>query len=68
MAFNPASWDASPDGVVGALEEHRARRNAIDQLGLRPLSPALRLLLWSLRGYVLFMLIVVAVNVVENLH
>lgn len=54
-------------GLVGAvLEEYRMSQDSIDQLGKRHLGPWTKTLMWVLRAYVLFMIIVVIVNVVQS--
>lgn len=56
------------DWVEEALAEHLASKARIDQLGLLKLSPATKGLMWVLRAYVIFMITVVAVNVVQQVH
>lgn len=56
------------DWVEEALAEHLSSKARIDQLGLLKLSPAIKGLMWVLRAYVIFMITVVAVNVVQQVH
>jgi len=67
-----AQWtvtdNAEPLPWTLLLEEHRETREHMAHLGLRRLNPALRVLIWALRIYVLFMVVVVAVNVAQTLH
>lgn len=66
--WHPGAPTATPSWNLAVLEEHQARRRHIEQLGRRPLSLPLRCLLWSLRAYVLFMMVVIAVSVWQTLH
>ncbi len=66
--WHPGSALPSPTGSRAILAEHHARRRHIEQLGRRRLSLPLRCLLWSLRAYVLFMMVVIAVSVWQTLH
>ncbi|WP_053961189.1 hypothetical protein [Sulfobacillus thermosulfidooxidans] len=50
------------------LEDHNKARQHIEELGLLPLSPALKGTIWGLRIYVLFMIVVVVMNVIQNMH
>lgn len=54
--------------VDEALTEYRSSLAAIERLGLKTLSPGLRILIWALRVYVLFMVVVVVINVLHTLH
>ncbi len=54
--------------VREAVLECRQSRERVDQLGLKPLTRGLKALIWGLRIYVLFMVVVVAVNLMENLR
>jgi hypothetical protein len=50
------------------LQERRQVARKIQSLGRAKLSPGIRKVLWLLRIYVLFMLAVVAINLVELMH
>jgi hypothetical protein len=54
--------------VAEALNDYRSSLQAIDELGLLAMSPALKGLIWGLRLYVLFMVGVVVINVIQTLH
>ncbi len=54
------------DGDV--LAYHRTARERIERLGLSQLAPVTRAMLWGLRGYVVFMAVVVAVQVARAWH
>ncbi|OLZ10999.1 hypothetical protein [Sulfobacillus thermosulfidooxidans] len=69
--MNSAQWssqtkDALPIDTL--LEDHNKARQHIEELGLLPLSPALKGTIWGLRLYVLFMIVVVVMNIIQNLH
>jgi hypothetical protein len=48
------------------LQEHQETQKRIHELGVRPLSPALKALMWTLRIYVILMIIAVVVNVTQS--
>jgi len=54
--------------IQEAVQEYRVSAAQAESLGLRPLSPAVKTLLWALRGYVLFMVIIVIWNIVTMVH
>jgi len=60
--------DAQKPWVDEVLAEHRASQVQINQLGLLKLSPGLKGLMWLLRLYVIFMVVVVIVNVFQQIH
>ncbi|CAB1128245.1 protein of unknown function [Candidatus Hydrogenisulfobacillus filiaventi] len=51
--------------AAALLGEHRASRERIARLGLRPLGPGLRALIWALRVYVLLMVVLTVVSVLR---
>lgn len=51
-----------------AVAEYRESSSHIEGLGLRPLGTGLKSLIWGLRLYVLFMVVVVILNIVQTLH
>lgn len=55
------------DHLAEVLEEHVEMQRYMATLGLRPLSPMLRGLIWALRFYVVFMLVAVIINVTHTL-
>ncbi len=55
-----------PDGDV--LAYHRTARQQVERLGLGQLGRGTRVMLWGLRGYVVFMAVVVAVQVAQAWH
>jgi|GEM_PF-977026 len=67
-ALHPADLDRDPSAVLTLLEPDQLVGAKAAHLGLRPVSRGLRVLLWALRAYVVFMLIVVAIQVVRSLH
>lgn len=58
----------NPELVSELLQEHKQNMKQTSQLGLRRLGPGLKITIWSLRLYVLFMLIVVIMNIMQTLH
>ncbi|MCL5065410.1 MAG: hypothetical protein M1600_10135 [Firmicutes bacterium] len=60
--------DAQKIWVDEVLAEHRASQVQIEQLGLLKLSTGLKGLMWLLRLYVIFMVVVVIVNVFQQTH
>ncbi|PWI58428.1 hypothetical protein BM613_03810 [Sulfoacidibacillus thermotolerans] len=56
-----------PEVIEETLREHKEALQKVEQLGLRPLSPLVRVTIWGLRLYVLFMVVIVIVNVIQNL-
>lgn len=70
-SVNPSQnewWLRNEDLVEEALSEYRTSLASIEKLGLKQLSPGLKILIWALRGYVLFMVVVVIINVIQTLH
>ncbi|NMP22871.1 hypothetical protein HIJ39_10975 [Sulfobacillus sp. DSM 109850] len=51
-----------------AVAEYRESAAHIEGLSLRPLGSGLKSLIWGLRLYVLFMVVVVILNIVQTLH
>jgi hypothetical protein len=58
----------NPHLVKKALQEHKESQNKIEHLAERKLGPGLKILLWGLRFYVVFMVAVVGINVFQSLH
>lgn len=54
--------------VDQALNDYRQSVEHSQRLGLRSLPRGLRIVIWALRLYVLFMVAVVLMNLLENLH
>lgn len=52
--------------VEQLLQEHYEAQERIHRLGLRPLSPGLKALMWTLRIYVILMIVAVVVNVIHS--
>lgn len=65
--IGPEPAQADPD-LEEALQEYQAALAHIQGLGIKPLSPSLKALIWGLRLYVVFMAIVVVFNVIQTLH
>lgn len=59
---------AQPDLVQQVLEEHAQGLDRTERLTLRKLGPGLKVTIWLLRVYVLFMVVVVIINVFQNVH
>ncbi len=68
LATPEGSLEISTEWMEEALAEHRMSQIQVEQLGLLKLSPALKGLMWLLRLYVLFMVTVVVVNVIQQMH
>lgn len=60
--------DAREFTVQELLEDHDAAVHMVNHLGRLPLSRTLKIIIWSLRIYVLFMVTVVIINAVELVH
>jgi hypothetical protein len=58
----------SPLLVKKALQEHEESQNKTKHLGERKLGPGLKIFLWGLRLYVVFMVVVVVINVSRSIH
>ncbi len=56
------------DFALNLLKEHHESRIKVQQLGLRPIGPGLNILIWSLRLYVLFMILVVVLNTIQTIQ
>ncbi|POB11253.1 hypothetical protein [Sulfobacillus sp. hq2] len=50
------------------LADHESAREKVEKLGRLPLSPTLKVIIWGLRVYVLFMVVVVVINAFEITH
>lgn len=59
---------ASPDWVLEVLEPDQLVAHKHQPFGLRRLSRGTRALMWCLRGYVVFMLVVVAYQAFGGAH
>ena len=55
-----------PEWVDATLREHREAEQRVAELGRRRLSPPLRAVIWGLRVYVLFMVVVVIINIAQH--
>ena len=64
----PAAEDTDPTALLDLLEPDQLVSAKRVPFGRRVLSPALRAVLWGLRAYVLFMLVVVVIEVVRSLN
>lgn len=60
--------DADPAAILDLLEPDQLVSAKRVPFGRRALSPGLRAVLWGLRAYVVFMLVVVVIEVVRSLH
>lgn len=59
---------ASGDRDADVLAYHRTAREHVDSLGRGQLARGTRVMLWALRGYVVFMAVVVAMQVAQAWH
>ena len=50
------------------LQDHIRTREHIEKLGRLPLSPLLKITIWGLRLYVVFMISVVVINIITEMH
>lgn len=57
-----------PEVVHCLLHEHEESYRKTNNLTLRKLSPGLKALIWFLRVYVLFMIVVAVIQVVHSIH
>jgi len=57
-----------PEVVGEILKEHVASQQQTEGLTLRKLSPGVKVMIWFLRLYVVFMTVVVIVNVIQTVH
>ena len=55
-----------PEWVDATLREHREAEQRVAELGRRRLSQPLRAVIWGLRVYVLFMVVVVIINIAQH--
>ncbi len=58
----------NPHLVKKVLQEHKESQNKTAHLGERKLCPGLKIFLWGLRLYVVFMVVVVVINVSQAIH
>lgn len=67
---SPATQEPMDEQILmgEVLDEYHVAIAHIESLGQRPLGSGLKVLMWSLRVYVLFMAVVVVLNVVQTLH
>lgn len=69
LVQSPSVPLSSPSLAQGdVLAEHRLARGRSESLPQRPLSHRLRLVLWGLRAYVLFMVAMAVLNAVKAAH
>ncbi|QSO53117.1 hypothetical protein JZ785_04285 [Alicyclobacillus curvatus] len=57
-----------PEVVHRLLHEHEESYRKTNNLTLRKLSPGLKAMIWFLRVYVLFMIVVAVIQVVHSIH
>lgn len=58
----------NPELVHSLLQEHEDSYRKTNNLTLRPLGPGLKAMIWFLRLYVLFMIVVSVIQVVRTMH
>lgn len=69
LVQNSSAPLSAPGFVQGeVLAEHRLARRRSESLSQRPLNHRLRLVLWGLRAYVLFMVAMAVLNAVKAAH
>jgi len=57
-----------PELVQALLAEHEASVRKVEQLQPRKLGPGLKAVIWSLRIYVVFMVVVAIIQVIHTLQ
>lgn len=58
----------NPELVHELLLEHEESYNKTNTLTLRKLGPGLKITIWFLRVYVLFMIVVAVIQIINTLH
>ena len=64
----PVPPEPAEDWVLGALEPDQLVQAKDEHFGRASLGPWTRVLMWGLRGYVLFMMVVVGYRVWTTVH
>lgn len=59
---------AKPHLVTSILDEHMESKKKLKHLSERKMGPWLKLFLWGLRLYAIFMIVVVLINVFQPVH
>jgi hypothetical protein len=54
--------------VDEVLSEYRSAQEAVASIGRAKMGRGLTAVIWGLRVYVLFMIVVVAINTIQTLH
>ena len=57
-----------PQLVKNILQEHKECQHKTERLGERKLGPGLKIFLWGLRLYVIFMIVIVVINISQSIH
>ncbi len=57
-----------PQLVQNVLQEHKESQKRMQHLSERKLGPGLKIFLWGLRLYVVFMVGIVVINVCQSIH
>ncbi len=57
-----------PQLVKNVLKEHKESQKKMQNLSERKLGLGLKIFMWGLRFYVVFMVVVVVINVAQSLH
>ena len=57
-----------PQLVKNVLQEYKESQKRMQHLSERKLGLGLKIFLWGLRFYVVFMVVVVAINVCQSIH
>ncbi len=57
-----------PQLVKNVLQEYKENQKRMQRLSERKLGLGLKIVMWGLRFYVVFMVVVVAINVSQSIH
>ncbi len=57
-----------PQLVKDVLQEYKENQKRMQRLSERKLGLGLKIVMWGLRFYVVFMVVVVAINVSQSIH
>ena len=66
--MNLKELTSKPQLVQQVLCEYEESHSKVEHLTLRKLTPGLKITIWGLRFYVVFMIVVVFINVFHTLH
>jgi hypothetical protein len=66
--LNMSRLAQQPEKIRELLKEHAESEEKTKALTLRKLGPGLKITIWLLRIYVIFMAVVVVINVIQTVH